>query len=592
MEPSVDTLVRAEQARVLFRQAPAGFFVTALLGGLLIFMVSRNLGTAPAVGWYAVLVAVASLRLVLWQRFRRLEPSPAEAVRWGNRFFVVMLATSLVWGSGSVVLIDPGAVTLQLGVAATVVCLAAGVAATAVSNTKAVYLILAVGAPYTLAFAVQGKLVPELIAVLIASCSAGTALLAWNNGRRFAELVALRHEAAVQRSAAERANLAKSKFLAAASHDLRQPLHAMMMFAGALEGRLADDRDRRTLARLQDSMGAMRELFDSLLDISRLDAGVVVPKVRDFSLTPLFERLGADFSLQAAQQQLAWHCEPTAAVVRSDPALLETLLRNLVGNALRHTRHGSVRLWCEPAAEELRISVKDTGPGIASGHHAEIFREFHQLENAERDPARGLGLGLAIVDRLARLLGHRIELTSAPGEGSCFSVVLPAGASVEAHASRPAEGVQPADELEGMSVVVIDDDAAARDGLRALLERWGCAVSLASSEDEAAAQLRGAPRSPELIVVDLRLHEGRSGIQAIDRLRREAGWPIPALIVTGDTAPEHLRAAHASGHALLHKPVAPARLRAFLRGVRRGAALPGTALSPSGSGGASSANGS
>jgi CheY-like chemotaxis protein/anti-sigma regulatory factor (Ser/Thr protein kinase) len=259
-------------------------------------------------------------------------------------------------------------------------------------------------------------------------------------------------------------------------------------------------------------------------------------------------------------------------MVRTDPALLETLLRNLIGNALRYTLQGYIAVVCREQDGWVRIEVEDSGVGIPVDKQTEIFREYHQLGNPERDGAKGLGLGLAIVERLARLLNHRIELRSAPGEGSCFTVVMPLGAvsavSLEDDGGSSGETTLDSD-LAGMTVLVIDDQVAVLEGMQALLGRWGCETILADSEEAAVAAMRQALRIPELIVSDYRLREGRTGSQAINRVRCEFGESIPALIITGDTAPERLREAQTSGHALMSKPVPPARLRAYLRTVRR-----------------------
>jgi signal transduction histidine kinase/CheY-like chemotaxis protein len=568
--PTLDLQVRAEQARILYRQAPAGFVVNILLAALLIFMVSDGPPKPSAIVWYAALAAAAAMRLVLWFGYRRLHPTTVAAARWERWFFFAMLGTSFVWGSGSVVLITPYNVTLQLGVTATVVCLAAGIAATTLANIKAIYVILAAGIPYVTVFALQGTLVHELIALLILVSVIGTSVLARNSARMLTELIALRLEVATQRDVAERANLAKSKFLAAASHDLRQPLHAMTLLADALEGRLQDAADRRTLASLQDSLAAMRNLFNALLDISRLDAGVVEPHIKDMRLSRLIDRLQTDYAPQAQQKNLEWRCPPATLVVRSDPVLLENLLRNLIGNAIRYTQRGYVAVCCRESDGFARIEVEDSGIGIAPDKQQEIFREFMQLNNPERDGAKGLGLGLAIVDGLAQLLEHRIEVRSAPGEGSCFTVVLPLGSAATLQESDSTnEETVPGIDLAGMVVLVIDDQTAARDSMKTLLERWGCEVIVADSEETALAAVRKSPRPPELIVADYRLREDCTGRQAIDRVRHEFDRAISALIVTGDTAPEHLREVRASGDMLMHKPVPPGRLRAYLRTVRR-----------------------
>ena len=565
------SLVRAEQVQILYRQVPAGFVVDALLGALLVAVVGE--GTAPpaALVWYALVMAAAVISMVWWFGYRRTSPTPIQAAAWGRWYVVAVLCSGFAWGSGSIILFAPGALVQQLAVTATVVCLAAGVTATTLASVAAIYVFLFTAVmPYAVAFALQGTLFHELIAAMIAIFVLGNALLARNNSRMFTELIALRLDVAAQRDAAEYANLAKSKFLAAASHDLRQPLHAMTLLADALAGRLQNADDRLTLARLQDSLSAMRKLFNALLDISRLDAGIVEPQVKNVRLSRLLERLQADYARPAEEKHLEWRCPPTALVVRSDPVLLETMLRNLIGNAIRYTPRGYIAIACREVDGRVRIDVEDSGVGIAQDQQTEIFREFLQLNNPERDGAKGLGLGLAIVERLARLLDHRIELRSAPGAGSCFTVVLPLGSAAASEESdAPSEEAAPDSDLAGMVVLVIDDQVAVLEGMQALLGRWGCETILADSEETALAAVHRAPRPPELIVADYRLREERTGSQAIEGVRRALGKSIPALIVTGDTAPERLREAQASGHMLMNKPVPPGRLRAFLRTVRR-----------------------
>ena len=287
-----------------------------------------------------------------------------------------------------------------------------------------------------------------------------------------------------------------------------------------------------------------------------------------FALRSAFERLHAEYGPQAQAKGLAWSVDAGNVLVHSDPALLEAMLRNLISNAIRYTQTGSVQVTCSRQVENVRIEVRDTGIGIPREQCQEIFREFYQLANPERDRSQGLGLGLAIVERLALLLQHRIVLDSELGQGSCFAIVLPAGDATALVESAAAPAYLGQRDVNGMRVMVIDDEAAVRAGMLAVLEAWGCETVLAGSEDEALGNLRGhAP--PHVIVADYRLRDGKTGAQAIERLRREFGGNIPALIITGDTDPARLREAQASGHALMHKPVQPGKLRAYLRSVQR-----------------------
>jgi signal transduction histidine kinase len=574
---NLSPLVRAEQVRILYRQVPFASAIHVLLGALVVAVTGAGTVSRTAVVWYGLILATVAIRVVLWFAYRRSRPAPGMAAVWGRWYFIAMLCSGIAWGSGAFFIFPPDSFALQLFLASVMIGLAAGLTANTLANVSVIYAFLLAGiTPYVVAFVLQGTLLHEVTAFMLAIFVFGTIMMARSNSRMFVELITLRLEVGTQRDLAEQANLAKSKFLAAASHDLRQPLHAMTLLADALNGRLQNADDYLVLARLQESLSAMRKLFNALLDISRLDAGIVEARIKDIRLSALLDRLSVDYARQAQEQNLEWRCPATHAVVRTDPVLLETLLRNLIGNALRYTPQGYVAIACREVDGWLRIEVEDSGVGIPADKHTEIFREYHQLSNPERDGAKGLGLGLAIVERLARLLNHRIELRSAPGTGSCFTVILPLGS---ASAIAPEmDGISSGEtslesDLVGMVVLVIDDQAAVLEGMQVLLGRWGCVVMLADSEAAAVAATAHAQRMPELIIADYRLRADRTGSQAIDRVRREFGESIPALIVTGDTAPERLREAQASGHMLMNKPVPPARLRAYLRTVRRHRAL-------------------
>jgi len=374
----------------------------------------------------------------------------------------------------------------------------------------------------------------------------------------------LRFENEIARNRAEEANRAKSRFLAAASHDLRQPLHAMALFVSALKDKSQEPETRRIVDHLTTSVEALEGLFHALLDISKLDAGIVRPEIRDFSVQAVFDRIGRECATEAADNGLRMRLMPTRALVRSDAALLERILRNLVSNAIRYTNAGGVAVGCRRRGDAVRITVCDTGVGIESAHLTDIFQEFYQVGNPERDRTKGLGLGLAIVDRLARLLEHPVAVVSVLGRGSVFSVTVPRGeaASAEPDLSQPVEVI--AGNLGDALVVVIDDEAAVLDGMREVLQQWGCRPLLAGSADEALAQLVRTASRPAAVIADYRLRAGETGIVAIGRIRSAYGADIPGVIITGDTAPDLLREAEASGFHLLHKPVRPVKLRALL----------------------------
>jgi signal transduction histidine kinase/CheY-like chemotaxis protein len=359
----------------------------------------------------------------------------------------------------------------------------------------------------------------------------------------------------------EAANLAKSRFLAAASHDLRQPLHALNLFVTQLRRETDQAEQARLVERIDASVAAMNELFSALLDISKLDAGVVTPSVSDFPVDDLLKRIEMTFAAAAREKGLRLRVISNRAFIRSDFILLERILLNLVSNAIRYTVGGGVMVGCRRRGDTLRIEVWDSGIGIPEDQRSSIFREFYQLPAAERDRSGGLGLGLAIVDRLCRLLGHPIELISQLGRGSRFVVVV-ATAPRRRLTEQPLETVT--DQTMGKLVLVIDDDALVLDSMRGALKSWGCNVVTASSGAAALACLAELERTPDLIISDYRLADGDNGIRAIERLRKALSAPVPAFLISGDTAPERLREARASGYYLLHKPVLPITLRATI----------------------------
>jgi CheY-like chemotaxis protein len=367
---------------------------------------------------------------------------------------------------------------------------------------------------------------------------------------------------------AERANAAKTRFLAAASHDLRQPIHALGLSFATLADKVRNVESQPLIEQVEGSITAVDTMLRALLDISKLDAGVVSPNPEPVSVACLFRQLHSEFLPMARQQGNTLTIHPTEDWVQSDPGMLERILRNLLGNALRYTTNGQVLLAARRNGDNLRFEVQDTGPGIPEDHFDDIFIEFQQLGNPHRDRRQGLGLGLAIVKRLAGLLGHPIGLTSQLGRGSCFWVeALLAQPQATTQASPPETERLPGDRLHGARVLVLDDETSILQSMRNLLEHWGCEVSTASTIDEADHLVQSGAQ--DLLIVDYRLAGEVTGLNAASHLQEAAGHEIPVLIITGDTAPERLREARDSGYPLLHKPVKPARLRSAMQHLIR-----------------------
>ena len=314
----------------------------------------------------------------------------------------------------------------------------------------------------------------------------------------------------------------KSHFLASASHDLRQPLHALNLFVAQLQTEKKPAERSRLVSRIDAAVASMNELFEALLDMTKLEAGILQANPAEFAMQRLLDRIETTFAELADKKGLSLRVVPCSAWVRSDPILLERILFNLVSNAVRYTARGGVVVGCRRRATQLRIDVCDTGAGIPEDQRQSIFSEFYQLANPAPDRKAGLGLGLAIVDRLGRLLGHPVQLQSNPGRGSRFSVSVPLAAELRSTVPLP---VVPhaADLARGKRVMVIDDDVLVLDGMRGILQSWGCRVQTAASGAAALAIVVDGGGQPDLIISDLRLADGENGIEVIEPLTRGAG---------------------------------------------------------------------
>jgi two-component system, sensor histidine kinase len=375
------------------------------------------------------------------------------------------------------------------------------------------------------------------------------------------ENFALIRQAEAARHEAEDANNAKSKFLAAASHDLRQPIHAQGLFLSVLSRTQLNAQQVELVNNISAASSASVEMLNTLLDFSRIDAGVVQPRKESYRIQHMLNKIEREFEPQADAKGLAYRSRETDLTVQSDPALVELILRNLVSNAIRYTERGAVLVACRKRGDFASLEVWDTGIGVAADQQSEIFKEFHQLGNPERDRQNGLGLGLSIVQGLTKALGHKLSLHSRLQRGSVFKLTLPLAHTfpIVPHSFREHVSIEYSNNLlQNVKVLVIDDDEAVLSAMTLLLESWGCQVASASSIEQ--AMVLALESMPDVLISDYRLRNQHTGAQAIQQIRRQLGETIPALIITGDTAPDRLREAHSSGIPLLHKPLSPAEL--------------------------------
>ncbi len=375
------------------------------------------------------------------------------------------------------------------------------------------------------------------------------------------------------RNAAERANKANSAFLAAASHDLRQPVQALSLLNGALRRTVKDERALEMIQNQEYSLTAMTNLLNSLLDISRLDAGAVSAEFEEFPMQRLIDRLGAEFARQAQRKGLEFVAEPCELTVRSDPNLLTEIIQNFVGNAIRYTDKGKVTLSFIERDGQCCLQVEDTGIGIDPDQQEAIFKEFHQIKSPG-GRKEGFGLGLAIVKRLADLLGHQISVDSEPGRGSCFAISMPVVMAAGNHTEDPKVSHVVAPESASGLIVLIEDDVNVANAWGLLLESEGYGVATAASASEARALINHLDEEPALIVSDFHLLDGSTGVEAVTDIRKHYGSNIPAFIVSGDTSKVVKDARHVDNSTLMSKPVNTARLLAAARIATRTGKVP------------------
>lgn len=562
----------AEQIRVAQSAAMARRLPFALIGSFLASLASVLHMGLRGVDWQAFIPPIVLIWLLLvpmlfrWLELRR-HPAAAVTSRQATLRTAHAGLLGIAWAILQFTCIPalPYSSSVQM-VAAAIGQTAGAVAAFSVAPMAALAFCIPIWVASTISL---GSITAKgsgfyLVISYIALLAVGFLWLLRENWRQFLELATLAsqntrlvRELRQQKETAEMAVLAKSRFLAAASHDLRQPMHAISLYLGALSETELPAAEKKVVADARTCAHNMNDMFRALLDISRLDTQRAEPELSVFSISGLLCRLQAESAPLAAQKGLHFRVKPCSALVRSDPRMVERILNNFVSNAVRYTESGGVLVSCRQKGSYLRVCVYDTGNGIAPADQHAIFDEFHRLDANRDDRTGGLGLGLAIVQRLAHSLKAKVTVRSAPGAGSLFAVDLPLAigevATAEPEAPAP---IEVADDYSDVLVVVIDDEAAILSAVTCYLERAGCSVIAAASGDEALARLSALDRPPSAIICDYELRDGKKGTQAVEAIREEFNSDIPALLITGDTGsglPEEQ--GRRLGVQVLYKPV-------------------------------------
>jgi two-component system, sensor histidine kinase len=584
--------VRSRQINAVFMQAPMTTIGSLIAGVALVYGMAGEVRPLILSLWLAALCAHQAVRIHHYSSYRKANPRPEDMDRWGRRFLLMSISGGLIWGSAGYLMFVPDSPQHQTLLLIVLFGVSSVTAIGLSSFAPAFFTIVPLAIlPAIVRLLMEGQPIFFFMAVLVGVLLVATLIFGRNMNRLITNSLVMRFEnmdlidelrrqteiAERARHDAESANRSKTQFFAAASHDLRQPLHAMGLFASALYQKVKDPEVLNVVRSINDSVAALEGLFNELLDISKIDAGAIRPELRDLALAGILDRVRLDFSAEASHKGLQLKVIPTRAFVHSDPVLLERILRNLVCNAIRHTPAGGVLVGCRRKSNRLRIEVWDTGPGIAPEQRDRIFEEFYQIGNPERSSKRGMGLGLSIVRRLAQLLAHPVVLDSWPGRGTVFRIEVPLGlAPGMGEIPAPAAPAK-AQDLSGRLFVVVDDEAAIVQGMQVLLESWGARVIASQSGQDVLARVLDGEQMPDLIIADYRLGGGAVGTQIIDRLRDELDPEIPALLITGSTAPERVQESELHRYDLLFKPVQPERLREAIHAKllpRPGVAVP------------------
>ena len=532
----------------------------------------------PLVNSIHILAWAGSMLMVMFSRLTALiyvnhhKIPNFKASKQQNILVINSTISGLLWGWAGFLFFVPERLDYQLIILLVIILKGIGSVSSIAKNLKAFYAYFPLSMmPITVLFLSQSDSTSVLLGVIAFFFVAIMLVFARNMSKTFEESLSIRYEnqrllaeTEARKKDAEAASLAKTHFLAAASHDLRQPIHAMSLLINILEEGNTQTDTQKIVKQLRATSDSLQNLLNALLDISRLDAGVVEVKKQDVNLQTILQKLKAEFQLLAEQKGLGmnWPDEPIS--VLTDAALLEQILRNLFSNAIRYTQQGHISTVLAVKANQVQISVIDTGIGIDEVQQASIFDEFYQVGNQERDRQHGLGLGLAIVKRTINLLGSEISLNSQLNKGSRFTFNLPLSKQNIIHQKPKAISINNIVDDHAV-VAVIEDDLQAAEAMQLLLESWHYTVITASHSDQLIKQFGELNLIPQVIISDFQLGDNRSGIKEIMKLQDHYHQKLPALLITGNIHAEQNNEFITAKLPVLYKPVAPAKLRAFIR---------------------------
>lgn len=564
--------VRAEQVAAHYEHVPAMIVAPCLGGAFSVWVLAAAVDTQAMYIGFSLIVMISVLRFFCYRGYQQSDAATRRRRIWPMAAIAFSATSGVLWGSAAIFLYPPHDPQYQIYMILVFALIPlAPIAALACYLPTFYAYYIPCATPFVVRLAMQQDRAGLASAALLIMLMAAAITFARKYYFDFFAALRLRLIVERQRDELQAISHSKSAFLAAASHDLRQPMHAITLFAEALEEDLHESSARAKQRGLLEAAHALRSLLDRLLDLSRVDTGGIAARKVRFNLDDLLQRLGREFTPLAHQQGLTLRVATTKLAITSDPDLLEDLLRNLLSNALRYTRKGGIVLGARRRNNGVAVQVTDSGIGMERQYHQRIFDEFFQVGNPERDRDKGLGLGLAMVRRIATLLDASLDLVSIPGSGTTFRLYFPAQmkALVEPPPRNPEHECEPSPRhsiLQGKRILFVENDRSIRDGFLALAGSWGCEVVAAENASAALTliDLDSPPQPPQVMVLDYALEGSSNGIDIAQQIERRLARRIPTIIVTGDTSDTPRRLAASAGYLLACKPLRFGNLKALI----------------------------
>ena len=561
--------IKANQAVFIHELAPSSQVGGLLLSIIVVVAFWKALSFQTLLFWFVITNFISVLRLIHWYRARNKVNNEAYMLVWLPKLQFLLFLSGLSWGVGSWFLYLPNDLFLTtLLILFLIGIISGGIGA--LSPYLPCYIIysLSAGIPFAIKLFIEHESISIIMPIALILYIVVNTLYARNIQNNILKIILLRFEnselvsklthknteAQLQTEIAEKANLSKSQFLAAASHDLAQPLHSLSLFLSALENNNNPEQQREYINKANQCAKSMNDLFNVLMDISKLDAGVVESKLENFNSNDLINPIAQEFEINTQNSPLKFEIDIDNYSIETDGIIFQRIIRNLLSNAIKHNSQGVVGIRTQFKNGHVSFEVFDNGKGIPENQLDNIFLEYIQLDNPERDQKKGLGLGLPIVKRLSKLINADISVKSEIDKGTVFSLSIKCKDKSSALLTASNSHNKTAN-LEKVNILFIDDDSLIRDGMQAMANIWGCQMLSAEDDEQAIELLIKQDITPDIIISDYRLRDNKTGIEAINRINDEFNSEFPALIITGDTSPEITKLIHSKAIKVIYKPI-------------------------------------